>query len=144
MTTRDPAVAALYAAEDRVAGSIGPRLTRWSHVEDFVAAALALDELTEAFPALGDGVDVGRRSRHATASLAVWERREILIRDGSWNALTVCHELAHLAAPPDAGHGPRFVTTELEIVRLCCGIAAAVELRRAFADAAVPIGPTPL
>jgi putative metallohydrolase (TIGR04338 family) len=136
----NPATASLYAAEDRVAASIGPRLIRWAQVEEFVAAALALDEVTETFPSLSDGVDVGRRSHRATASLAIWEDREMLIRDGSWNAVTVCHELAHLAAPFDAAHGPTFVATELELVRLCCGIEAAVELREAFVAAGVPIG----
>ena len=80
--------------------------------------------------------------RHAT----------IHLRDGSWNALTVLHELAHLvvhADPPAAAavlgpghhtdadtafadHGPVFVATELALVRDHCGFPAYAALRSSF------------
>ncbi len=141
--TDDDTAETIYAAEDRVADRIGARLHRWADVEAFVENALALDALADAFPNLAGGIDVGRRSRNATASVALWSDRLILIRDGSWNTVTICHELAHLACPPDEGHGPRFVAAEVEIVRLCCGIVAAAELASEFAAASVPIGPAP-
>lgn len=136
----DDAVAALYAAEDSVSAHIGPAIRRWVDVEAFVDAALALDDLVDAFPRLGSGVTLGRRSRSARSSVAVWSDRTILIRDGSWNAVTICHELAHLACPPDEAHGSLFVATELDIVRRCCGIVAAAELRRSFVEARIVIG----
>lgn len=129
----DPQRDAVYAAEDAVIGSIGPRLTRWRDVEAFVESVLGLGAYLDRWPDAPLDVQLLRRSRSSTASLAFAGRDAIVIRDGSWNALTILHELAHLVVAaetragrigsPDARapHGPVFVTVELELVRMRCG-----------------------
>jgi putative metallohydrolase (TIGR04338 family) len=134
----------VYAAEEQVLGDIGPRLRRWRDVEAFLESVLGDPGYTERFPGASLDVTLERRSRGARASLALPQSGHILIRDGSWNALTVLHELAHLAADSSEPHGPDFVATELELVRAWCGFDAFVALRTAFEKHAVRIGRTPL
>lgn len=141
--TDDPQQHAVYAAEDSVIDEIGPRLRRWVDVEAFLASVLLSSSYAESFPDAPLDVEVQRRSRSARASLALPDSDLLLIRDGSWNALTVLHELAHLVAAADPPHGPRFVATELELVRGQCGIQAYGALRTAFVDLGVEIGQSP-
>ena len=129
----DPQQRRVYAAEETVIDDIGPRLRRWADVEAFLESVLTLPDYLDAFPDAPLDVELLRRSRNATASLAVAGPDSILIRDGSWNALTVLHELAHLIVATErrtAGpaspqvrepHGPDFVSVELNLVRLRCG-----------------------
>lgn len=145
-TPDDPQRQALYAAEDSVLGEIGPRLKRWTAVEEFLESVLADPAYLDLFPHAPLDISLQRRSRSATASLAVPGHSVIAIRDGSWNALTVLHELAHLidhgAQPHGAQpHGPQFAAVELELVRQWCGFDAYVALRTAFAGHGVVIGP---
>lgn len=116
-----------------MAGDIGPSLSRWRDVEAFVESVLTLPDYLELWPDAPLDVEVLRRSRNATASLAIADTDSILIRDGSWNALTVLHELAHLVvatqhrsdraslSPVIEPHGPEFVDVELHLVRIRCG-----------------------
>lgn len=129
----DPQQRRLYAAEDAVLDDIGPRLRRWVDVEAFLESVLTLPAYLDAWPDAPLDVELLRRSRNATASLAVAGPDSILIRDGSWNALTVLHELAHLVVATERGagrsesphateaHGPDFVSVELDLVRFRCG-----------------------
>lgn len=128
----DPDRDAVYAAEDAVLAVVGPRLGRWRDVETYLDSVLADPGYSELFPDAPIEVVLDRRSRSARASLALPDHATILIRDGSWNALTVLHELAHLAAPGSPAHGPRFVTAELALVCRFCGIEAYVALRTAL------------
>ncbi|MFN8049954.1 MAG: hypothetical protein U0Q22_00770 [Acidimicrobiales bacterium] len=136
----DPQRAAVYAAEDSVIADVGRRLRRWVEVEAFVESVLTSERYLDSFPDGPLEVLVDRRSRGARASLAVPTRNLILIRDGSWNVLTVLHELAHLLAPDDPPHGPAFVATELVLVRDHCGFAAYGALRSAFEAHGVHFG----
>ena len=122
----------VYAAEDTVAAHIGPALRTWRSVEAFLGSVVTSDEFNEWFPEAPCGIGLHRRSRSATASAALLDRSEIWLRDGSWNATTVLHELAHLLCDPTAGHGPRFVATELILVRRWCGFDAYGQLRHAM------------
>ena len=131
---------AVYAAEDAVLGAIGPRLRRWTQVESFLRAVLTSPDYESAFPNAPLDIELQRRARSATASLAVAATDLIVIRDGSWNAVTVLHELAHLVAPGDPAHGPAFVATELELVRRSCGFDAYATLRTSFLEHGVDIG----
>jgi hypothetical protein len=45
-----------------------------------------------------------------------------------WNLATVLHELAHLAAPRGAGHGPAFRSALLALWRREAGVVAAADL----------------
>ncbi|HPB44707.1 MAG: hypothetical protein M9952_01340 [Microthrixaceae bacterium] len=140
----DPQQFLVYHAEDSVIDQIGPRLRRWREVESFVESVLISPGYLDAFPDAPLDVALERRSRSARSSLAVAGGDIILIRDGSWNALTVLHELAHLVVattvPQSEPHGPAFVSTELELVRLRCGFDQYGSLRAAFQSAGVRIG----
>ncbi|HBX78904.1 MAG TPA: hypothetical protein DEG43_14775 [Acidimicrobiaceae bacterium] len=129
----------VYAAEDTLVSEMGPRLRTWKSVEAFAESILTSEELNELFPNHPAGISLHRRSRSATASAAVVSRGEIWIRDGSWNALTVIHEISHHLASPDTTHGARFVSIELVLVRTWCGFTAYGELLHAFRTRSVAI-----
>ena len=128
----DPQVERLYAAEETVIVEIGRRFRRWADVAAFFDAVMSDDRFHESFNEAPLEIEVQRRSRSARASVAVPGDRVIWIRDGAWNAITILHELAHLAQPTDEPHGPEFAAAELELVRLFCGFEAFIALRSAF------------
>ena len=134
----------MYAAEDSVIDEIGRRLRRWRDVERFVESVVTDPAYLDLFPDGPLEIVLDRRSRSARSSVALPDRDTILIRDGSWNALTVLHELAHLVAPDGAPHGPSFVAAELALVRRFCGFDAYAMLRTAFVDHGVTAGETSL
>lgn len=136
----DPQQHRVYAAEDAVADEIGPRLRRWTEVEAFLTRVVTSAWYHELFPDGPIDVELQRRSRSATASLALAGADVIAVRDGSWNAITLLHELAHLVAPGEPPHGPRFTATELELVRRVCGIEAFAALRSSFDTHDVEVG----
>ena len=143
MTADDPQQLAVYAAEDSLLEQIGPRWRRWVEVEAFLESVLTSEAYADLFPDGPLDVGLGRRSRSATRSVAIASQQAILLRDGSWNAITLLHELAHLivATEPDAvePHGPEFVATELELVRAFCGFDQYVALQQAFREREVRV-----
>jgi hypothetical protein len=56
----------------------------------------------------------------------------ILLADGSSRQHILLHELAHLLAPADAGHGPEFVGVHLDLVRSAMGFFAYAAYRAAI------------
>lgn len=151
----DPQREAVYLAEDAVIGEIGRALPTFTDVLAFLEGVLLDPAYLDRFAAAPLDVEIVRRSRGARSSVALPHNDTIHLRDGSWNALTVLHELAHLvvhADPPAAAslldprrhgadradtfadHGPAFVATELALVRDHCGFDAYATLRSAFVD----------
>ena len=137
----DPQRERLYRAEDEALGSFGPRFARWREVVAWVDSVTSDPRWIDAFPDAPIEVQVERRSRSARSSVADVATATIHIRDGSWDAPTVLHELAHLATgepAPDGpstaadAHGPRFAGTELELVRRFLGFHAYGALRNEF------------
>ena len=109
-------------------------------VQAFVLSAMEDPWWEQRFPLAPVEVDVLRRSRTSTFSAAHvapggWDA-VIWIRDGSWNGVTVVHELAHVAVcgrasgarPPGPAHGPVFTGALLDLWRAPPGGA---RLRRA-------------
>jgi putative metallohydrolase (TIGR04338 family) len=128
----DPHRDAVYAAEHVALDDVGPRFARWSDVVAFVDALTTDTRWTDVFPDAPIEVEVVRRSRSARYSAADPSHGVIHIRDGSWDAATVLHELAHLAVGVDDDtdpHGERFVGTMLELVRTFLGFDAYGALR---------------
>ncbi|MEZ5321323.1 MAG: hypothetical protein R2698_04465 [Microthrixaceae bacterium] len=123
---------ALYSAEDEVVAEVGPRLGTFRAVEHFLERTLLDDGVAQRYPHVPLDVSLIRRGRAATCSFAHAPTRTIAIRSGSFDALTVLHELAHLIVGPDRGHDERFVAVELDLVRLRCGFEAFALLRRAL------------
>ena len=133
----------LYAAEDEALADGARRFRRWSELLEYVEGILSSEWWVTTFPGAPQTVEVLRRSRSATASLASRELGAIAIRDGSWTAPVVLHELAHLAAPLDDDHGPSFAAAFLVIVREQLGIAAFAALRSSFARAGIAVAIVP-
>ena len=154
---QDPEAAAVYAAESAALPDGGRRFRRFAEIEAFVADALADPWWEQRFPDAPVQVDVLRRSRGATFSAAHvdpagWDAA-IWIRDGSWDAVTVVHELAHVAVGGpgpgrgsdrsagtelDRGHGAEFVAALVDLWRHHLGVFAYGALLGALVDHGVP------
>jgi putative metallohydrolase (TIGR04338 family) len=147
----DPQRDALYAAEAAALPDGGRRFRRFTEVESFVLAAVEDPWWEQRFPGAPVQVDVLRRSRSATFSAAHvspdgWDA-VIWIRDGSWDAVTVVHELAHVAVrrrgsgppPRRAAHGPDFVAALADLWRRHLGLHAYGALLGCLADHGVVI-----
>ncbi len=143
-------VEAIEAAEDAVTASVGPTFRRWTEVVSWVHGVTTRPEWDELFPGAPIDIDVRRRSSSAHYAAAHVASATIFIPDGSWTAMVVVHELAHLAAPhvvashlpraPEPSHGPSFVSAELTIVRRFVGIEAWAALRAELHAAGLGVG----
>ncbi len=122
----------VYAIEDTFEHAIGPRLSQWSDVADYVDAIVNDEAFVERYGVAAATITIGRRSRSARASVAVPSHGLIALRDGSWNSITILHELAHLVTPKAEDHNDAFVTELLWLVRQFCGFDAFGALRSAF------------
>lgn len=133
----DPFRDALYRAEHEALPDGGRRFTRFAELESWVEALVLGPVWEELFPEAPLEVSVMRRSRSATFSAAFVPDGEdaaaIWIRDGSWDAATVLHELAHVATGsatgPTGPHGERFATALLRLWRAVLGVHAYGALR---------------
>jgi putative metallohydrolase (TIGR04338 family) len=137
----DPRREAVYAAEHAALDGMGPQLRRWPDVVAFVDSVTTDARWSDVFPDAPLEVAVERRSRSARYSAADAEHGAIHIRDGSWDAPTVLHELAHLAVGVDdheEPHGARFVGTMLELVRAFLGFEAYGSYRAELERRGVP------
>lgn len=142
----DPHRDAVYAAEATALPDGGRRFRRFVHLESWVVEVTTGPWWASAFPDAPVEVDVLRRSRSATFSAAhVTSDRAngvMWIRDGSWDATTVVHELAHVAAgltpDPTGPHGPRFASCLLTCWRELLGFEAYGALRSALDSRGVP------
>ncbi len=153
MTDRaDPNGSAVYAAEAAASPDGGRRFRRFAELEAFVHATMQDEWWGREFPDAPVSAEVHRRSRSATFSAAHvtddgWDAI-IWIRDGSWDAVTVVHELAHVAAgswrrpgrwSAEAGHGPRFVDALCRLWRRHLGLHAYGALRLALDERGVTL-----
>lgn len=135
----------VYAAEEQALPDGGRRFRRFAHVREFVLGVMTDPWWEDRFGGAPVQIDVLRRSRSSTFSAAHvtsdgWDG-VIWIRDGSWNAVTVVHELAHVAlGPPSAdraAHGPEFVAALVALWRRHLGVHAYGALLGALADQGV-------
>lgn len=135
------AQATVYAAEEATVARWG---RTWSTVRDAQAYAdgvVGSAWFFERWPALVR-VTIERRGSGATWSTChaldgpgpqgIPTEGVILLAGPVFAQATILHELAHLLLPPDAGHGPEFTATLLELVRREMGFHAFAELRRAI------------
>lgn len=144
--TSDPHQHAVYLAEHQALLDGGRRFARFAEIERYVGQVCAGPWWERRFPRAPIEVTVLRRSRGATFSAAHvtadGDEAAIWIRDGSWDAVTVVHELAHVATGNDhAGdgpHGAEFATTLLTCWRELLGVHAYGALRSAFGTNGIP------
>ncbi len=128
----DPQREAVYAAESAVEAKVGPPLRRWADVEAYVESITVDPRWSDAPFAPPIDVLTQRRSHRARYAAADPLGATIWIPDGRWQALTVLHELSHLADAGREAHGPRFCGMELWLVRWRAGIEAYAALRSEF------------
>jgi putative metallohydrolase (TIGR04338 family) len=124
--------AALYAAEEEALAGLGLRWRRLPEAQAYVDGLVASAWFGDRWPHCVQ-VTVERRGRGA-----VWSTCQGLDGDGPGGRPTegvvfvagplrqpvVLHELAHLLAPPGAGHGPVFAETMLSLVHHEMGLTA--------------------
>lgn len=142
----DPHRDAVYRAEHQALPDGGRRFARFAELEAWVEQVVLGPRWEALFPEAPLEVAVLRRSRSATFSAAhvtpEGDAAAIWIRDGSWDAATVVHELAHVAAgtapDPTGPHGRRFATALLRLWRELLGVHAYGALRSALDDQGVP------
>jgi putative metallohydrolase (TIGR04338 family) len=142
----DPYREAVYRAERDALPDGGRRFRRFVELESWVLDVVLGSAWEEMFPAAPLEVVVMRRSRGATFSAAriepSGEAAAIWIRDGSWDAVTVVHELAHVASgthpDPTGPHGQRFATALLRLWRELLGVHAYGALRSCLDSQGAP------
>ena len=144
----DPHRDQVYSAEAAALPDGGRRFGRFAQLTEWVDDVVIDSWWSATFPDAPIEVVVERRSRGATFSCAtVAPDRSIgllLIRDGSWDSVTVIHELAHMATltPGEiAGvpaHGPDFVDALVALWRRHLGAHAYGALCSALDDRDVP------
>ncbi len=145
----DPFRDDVYRAEDEVLPDGGRRFTRFVQVERLVDDIVTSQWWSEVFPDAPIEVTVKRRSRGATFSAAAVDTAKdaacLWIRDGSWNLVTVLHELAHMASgggsgkDPSGPHGSDFVSALCELWREYLGFHAFGALQSALETRGVPL-----
>jgi putative metallohydrolase (TIGR04338 family) len=144
----DPQREPLYRCEQLALPDGGRRFRRFSELEQYVQSVVLGPWWEHSFPEAPIEVTVLRRSSGATFSAAhvtpdgaeavVW------VRAGSWDAVTVVHELAHVAVGRASGqpvgqpvggsapHGAEFAGALLVCWRELLGVQAYGALRSAF------------
>ena len=157
----DPFRDTVYAVENAASPDGGRRFRRFAALESYVESVTTGVWWEQSFPAAPIEVDVIRRSRGATFSAAHvsadGDSAVVWIRDGSWDAVTVVHELAHIASvgpasvgraslgragagagDPTGAHGCEFATALLQLWRELLGVHAYGALRSGLDDHGVP------
>ncbi len=140
----DPYRERLYAAELQALPDGGRRFRRFAELERWVESVVLGPWWESTFPTAPLEVAVLRRSKGATFSAARVEGDEaaVWIRDGSWDGVTVVHELAHVAVGSDPGpggaHGPTFATALLVCWRELIGVQSYGALRSTLERNGVP------
>jgi len=127
----DPEGLLVQTAEDEALPGGGRRFRRFAEVRAYVDHVVGDPWWSDTFPWAPVAVHLERRSRSATfsaAHVAVDGDAVVFLRDGSWDAVTVLHELAHVAARSGLGdrppHGPEFTDALRSLWRRHLGIQA--------------------
>lgn len=154
----DPFRDLVYQVENATLPEGGRRFRRFAALEEYVEVVMTGPWWERSFPDAPIEVDVMRRSRSATFSAAHvsadGDAAAVWIRDGSWDAVTVVHELAHVASAPHSRtasgsgggcavdptgpHGREFATALLQLWRALLGAHAYGALRSGLDDHGVP------
>ena len=127
----------VYAAESAAALAASPRrFARFAHIVGYIESITSSEWWDEEFPFAPVEVEVQRRSRGASASLATIAANRVgviaLVDGTGWGLETVLHELAHLAAGTQAGHGVHFRAALVRLWRHEAGIDACRALQEAL------------
>jgi len=137
----DPAGRVVQLAEDAALPGGGRRFGTLAELQEFVTGVLADPWWHETFPWAPVDVEVRPRSSTATFSAAhvsVTGEAVVFLRRGSWDAVTVLHELAHVADRSGLGdrtsHGESFTAALAQLWRRHLGVFAWAALVRDLSD----------
>lgn len=110
--------AQVYAAEEAAfGGTIHDALTRFEHLERLALVVMALPWWQgPVIPVVTARADARSSSARATPSGI-----EIRLAPPQWTPVTLTHELAHVLAGIDGGHGPEFRRAHVDIVSVALG-----------------------
>lgn len=131
----------VYAAEEEALNGRGVRWSRIRAAQDYVDRMVGSPWFAELWPHFLRGAVVRRGSGSVYSTNQPLDRSGpggrptegvVLLADGALRQEVLLHELAHLLAPPDCGHGAPFLHVQLELVRREMGFFAYVEYRRAL------------
>jgi putative metallohydrolase (TIGR04338 family) len=132
---------AVYAAETTL--DPGRAFGTVVEIQDYLDALCANDWWNERFPGVVRIEAVGIRSRCVDGVGRPDPDRNAgvigMTADGR-KELIVLHEVAHVLCRPDAGHGPAWVRTYLELAYRLMGTEAWARLRTALVARGVDIG----
>jgi putative metallohydrolase (TIGR04338 family) len=139
----DPAGVAVQRAEDAALPGGGRRFATLAELRVFVAEVVDDPWWQSSFPWAPVDVEVRARSGSATwsaAHVAASGEAVVFLRRGSWDAVTVVHELAHVAARSGLGdreaHDEAFTEALCLLWRRHLGVYAWASLVEALADGA--------
>jgi putative metallohydrolase (TIGR04338 family) len=136
--------AQLYAAEAATIAAAGRRWTRLRDAQAYLDGLIESAWFATRWPCLlrctierrGSGSVWSTCQRLGpTGSEDFPAEAVILVADGALTQPVVLHELAHLLAPPGAGHGPVFADVLLTLVRHEMGFFAYAEFLHALQEA---------
>ena len=127
--------AALYAAEEESIATLGLRWRRLPDAQAYLDRLVASAWFVNRWPHCVS-VAIERRGRGAvwstchpldSAGPGGRPTEGVVLVAGTLRQPVVLHELAHLLAPPTAGHGPDFAETMLSLVHHEMGFAACTD-----------------
>jgi putative metallohydrolase (TIGR04338 family) len=132
----------VYAAEHEALSGRGRRWRRVREAQEYIDALVASPWFAERWPHFLRCVVERRGAGSVYSTNDVLDRcgadgaaleGAVLLADGCLCQEVLLHELAHLLAPPESGHGPGFLAVQTELVRREMGFFAFVEYREALA-----------
>jgi putative metallohydrolase (TIGR04338 family) len=136
--------AAVYAAEEEALGGAGVRWRRIGEAQRYAELLVDRDWFAACWPEFGR-LHVERRSsgaRYSTCAELDGSSRTptgrpsaavVLLAPGHLTQAVLLHELAHVLAVGDRGHGPGFLAAQLELVRHEMGVMVWAAYRAALA-----------
>ena len=136
--------AAVYAAEEEALAGAGVRWRRVAEAQRYADELVDRAWFAARWPHFGR-LQVQRRSSGARYSTCIaLEGSEaapgglaaeavVLLAPGHLTQAVLLHELAHVLAPGDSGHGAGFLATQLELVRHEMGVEVWAAFRSALA-----------
>ena len=143
MTARlGPCQADVYAAERDALSGRGPRWRRRREAQAYADALVGSPWFAERWPHFVRCAVVRRGTGSVYSTNEALDafgpggrptEGAVLLADSGLCQEVVLHELAHLLAPRDCGHGAPFIAVQLELVRREMGFFAYAEYRAALA-----------
>jgi hypothetical protein len=128
----------VYAAEEAAfGGTLLEEVTTFEHLERLATRTMALAWWSgPVVPVVAARSDAGSSCARSSP-----DGVEIRLARPQWTPATLTHELAHVLAGLDAGHGPHFRRAHIDIVASALGHEAGCWLRDAYVACGLSVPP---